>query len=576
MNDYIGIFESIMGKKSPFEFVPLQKQDPSKYYIRPKLLKPNTGSNIIGKLGAGLQGLTAGMNNYFAIDSSPVENQLEQAEKGTQFTALDNSNLMSQWTNYTPEKTDYSIKDMGFNWGEQIGNTLSATVSGATTGGIPGAIIGFAGGLAGNIIGGLTANSKAKRAETKAKRVNLVNQNKFLNQVDTIDYNNDLLMKKNSFAEGGTMNLPKGLSFINEGGTHEQNPFGGVPMGIAEDGSQNLVEEGEVIYNDYVFSNRLETPQELKDKYNIKDKVITFADAVKELIKPYEDNMEDPINKRGIEAIMQDFTLVQEELKMKEQNKNKKILNKKFPDGGWMKLAPIGANILGLTQNIFTPQDYEYANKIETAAKRLPSIKPTLISGKISFTPYDTNYILGKQIAASNASRQGMFNTAGNAGAARATALASDNALINALGETYFKGLESNEAKRLQALQYNLGIDQYNAQAIDKANTVNTELEKVYQDSYLRNLMTAASLRREEDLSKAASTGANTKALAESLYQLYRDDVTDRQVDFYNTFGRYLNEEGRKLAEEYKKEGLLGKDGGKLNKRTKKRKGLTY
>jgi len=28
-------------------------------------------------------------------------------------------------------------------------------------------------------------------------------------------------------------------------------------MGIAPDGKPNLVEEGEVIYNDYVFSNRL-------------------------------------------------------------------------------------------------------------------------------------------------------------------------------------------------------------------------------------------------------------------------------------------------------------------------------
>ena len=254
----------------------------------------------------------------------------------------------------------------------------------------------------------------------------------------------------------------------------------------------------------------------------------------------------------------------------KKTNKHKKKLNSnEFPDGGWMKTAPIWANILGLTQNIFTPQDYEYANKIETAAKRLPSIKSTLISGKIPFTPYDTNYILGKQIAASNASRQGMFNTTGNTGAARATALASDNALINALGETYFKGLESNEAKRLQALQYNLGIDQYNAQAIDKANTVNAESEKVYQDSYLRNLMTAATLRREEDLSRSASIGANTKALAEDLYQLYKDEWYREQANKAIKNGDYgvLSHIGTQEVAY----------GGPIKRKNKKyKKGLTY
>ena len=63
-------------------------------------------------------------------------------------------------------------------------------------------------------------------------------------------------------AAGGNLNsiwdgLTNGVRTINEGGTHEQNPYEGVPQGIAADGQQNLVEEGEVIYNDYVFSNRL-------------------------------------------------------------------------------------------------------------------------------------------------------------------------------------------------------------------------------------------------------------------------------------------------------------------------------
>ena len=62
-------------------------------------------------------------------------------------------------------------------------------------------------------------------------------------------------------AFGGELNtngadFSTGLTFIDNGGLHEENPYEGVPMGVAPDGKPNLAEEGEVIYNDYVFSNR--------------------------------------------------------------------------------------------------------------------------------------------------------------------------------------------------------------------------------------------------------------------------------------------------------------------------------
>jgi len=43
---------------------------------------------------------------------------------------------------------------------------------------------------------------------------------------------------------------------IENGGTHEQNPHGGVPMGYGANGKMNTVEEGEVKFGDYIFSNR--------------------------------------------------------------------------------------------------------------------------------------------------------------------------------------------------------------------------------------------------------------------------------------------------------------------------------
>lgn len=51
-------------------------------------------------------------------------------------------------------------------------------------------------------------------------------------------------------------------------------------MGVDPEGTPNLVEEGEVIFNDYVFSNRLKVPKAVRNKYKLRGKkALTFADA---------------------------------------------------------------------------------------------------------------------------------------------------------------------------------------------------------------------------------------------------------------------------------------------------------
>lgn len=110
-----------------------------------------------------------------------------------------------------------------------------------------------------------------------------------------------------------------GLTHVNTGNSHESNPLGGVPMGTAKDGTQNLVEEGETIYNDYVFSNRLNVPEEFKSKYKLgrKGKQLTFAEASKKLSKEADERPNDPISKRGLKASLEELQGVQEELKAK-------------------------------------------------------------------------------------------------------------------------------------------------------------------------------------------------------------------------------------------------------------------
>ncbi len=65
----------------------------------------------------------------------------------------------------------------------------------------------------------------------------------------------------NSFKYGGKTEGAGGakdlVTIFEGGGTHKQNPLGGIPIGVDSNGRQNLVEEGETKWNDYVFSNSI-------------------------------------------------------------------------------------------------------------------------------------------------------------------------------------------------------------------------------------------------------------------------------------------------------------------------------
>lgn len=162
----------------------------------------------------------------------------------------------------------------------------------------------------------------------------LANQNKNMTQVP------------NALGFGGPR-FPIGLKFpiydngiitVGAGGTHGENPFGGVLMGIAPDGQPNLVEEGEVIYNDYVYSNRLKVPKALRDKYNLKKG--TFADAMNHYFKKngVEERPNDPIMKNGLLAFASDLAMSQEEIKMRKEMKQMGLM----ADGGPIKSSEEG------------------------------------------------------------------------------------------------------------------------------------------------------------------------------------------------------------------------------------------
>lgn len=125
------------------------------------------------------------------------------------------------------------------------------------------------------------------------------------------------------FTNGGQFD--NGVTYIDEGGTHEENMYDGVPQGIAPDGNPNLVEEGEVIYNDYVYSNRLKPDKKLLEAYNLpsKYKNKTFAEIANDLSKESKERQYDPISKRGLEDNMSKLQQAQD--KFKEIRKQKQL-----------------------------------------------------------------------------------------------------------------------------------------------------------------------------------------------------------------------------------------------------------
>lgn len=145
-----------------------------------------------------------------------------------------------------------------------------------------------------------------------------------------------------------------GLTYIDNGDTHENNPYEGVPMGADSEGTPNLVEQGEVVFNDYVYSNRLQVPKDVRKKYKLRDNM-TFADAVKYLTKSYEERPNDSISRDTAMEILADLANAQEAERANESiriNKNKSAYGGKinrFARGGDKESNDFNWNNLGET-----------------------------------------------------------------------------------------------------------------------------------------------------------------------------------------------------------------------------------
>ena len=127
-----------------------------------------------------------------------------------------------------------------------------------------------------------------------------------------------------------------GLRVIGNGGTHEENPMEGVPMGMDAEGTPNLVEQGEVIFNDYVFSNRLFADGGLLESFNLPKSYdgYSFAAIAEKLGDESKERPNDPISKRGLLSSMSRLQQAQEMIRQSKNTGNKKSFG-----GGLKSLA---------------------------------------------------------------------------------------------------------------------------------------------------------------------------------------------------------------------------------------------
>ena len=213
----------------------------------------------------------------------------------------------------------------------------SAMASGAAAGSVFGPWGAAIGAAAAGLTKGASLLFKRKKAKSMAAKQNEENrranealsdfQQRALDAQDDNDFANYMINfsgGKDSVlsAFGGRLHtngadFSNGASIIEAGGSHEENPNSGVQIGVDKQGTPNLVEEGEVVYDDYVFSNRLRANDEVLGYTNLplKYRDTPFSDIAKKLLKPSEDQLNDPITTRTLKANMNKLRNAQEVFK---------------------------------------------------------------------------------------------------------------------------------------------------------------------------------------------------------------------------------------------------------------------
>ena len=382
-----------------------------------------------------------------------------------------------------------------------------------------------------------------------------------------------------------------GLTYIGNGGTHEENPMEGVPMGTDYEGNPNLVEQGEVVFNDYVFSNRLFADGGLLESVNLPKTYdgYSFAAIAERLGSESKERPNDPISRRGLLSSMSRLQQAQEIVR---QNMVGQEENRKYAHGGrkvnkfdgldsdtmfldgvdygdwqdygtllepisgedlwdeamagsdtgeenpnksskltWLRYAPVVGSAIGLAQNLFSKPDYSSADTILEAANSAGNYMPigyTPIGNYLQYRPLDRNYYINRLDAQAGATRRAIMNT--TSPSRNAALLAADYNAQGRLGDLARQAEEYNMAQRQAVAQFNRQTNLSNAEMGLKAAMANQEAQQKARSARLSGVAQAMTMRDAVDARRGASMSANMTNFFNSLGDIGREEYSRNMI----------------------------------------------
>lgn len=394
---------------------------------------------------------------------------------------------------------------------------------------------------------------------------------------------------RNWNAFGGWLNtqggdFTNGVTFIDEGGSHEENPYQGIQIGVDPEGAPNLVEQGEVVYDDYVFSDRMEIPDDIRKEYKLRGK--TFAKAAKSAQRESEERPNDPLSTKGLQAAMERIAEAQEEVRNRKRIRNIKsnrfdkggpinpapiftnpyLENSKLPNeiGGftaygttfgnapmtkeelnnfeknrrdymksldneergrkrqtWTRYAPIIGSGLASLSDLFSRPDYGSADMIGGVDLGAEAAGYAPIGNYLSYRPLDRDYYINKMSQQAAATRRALQNTSGgNRLNAQAGILAADYNYGQNMGNLARQAEEYNQQLRERVEAFNRGTNMFNTETGLKASMFNAESRNAAKRARLGQATTAAQMRQAIKDQDAARRSANITNFLQGLGDL--------------------------------------------------------
>lgn len=387
-----------------------------------------------------------------------------------------------------------------------------------------------------------------------------------------------------------------GVNFFDTGGIHEENPNQGIPQGVDQNGIPNLVEEGEVKFQDYIFSDRIKADKDALEMVGLptKDKGKTFAKLARKASEESKERPNDPISIRGLIDAMMKLQAAQEMQRERKEDRRFAKGGKLYAKGGfegldkdmediynqgatallrqwgnpglseesvvddfsvatgsnktraskgnstWMRYAPAMGGALGALAASLTPVDAPNYGDADSILRARKSVGFTPLTQKLTYKPFDREFYQNKLNAQAGATRRAIANASnGNRGTLIAGLTAADYNAQNQMGDLFRQAEEYNQAQRERVAGFNRQTDQANAQMGIQTGMFNSQMRQQAAAEAARMRMIENQRYRADRAAKRDAIAANLTNFLESLGGIGEENYWRNAIDSLRRAGVY-------------------------------------